>query len=156
MTIRSVTANDIPLLAEYWYDQMALYSQKQAMMQLKPNADEVWQAYAQSLLHDTEVAFIANECKGELLGCIIGRITTNKIGLLPEKYGQVDDIILDLHSPHKQHNTVTELLAALKNYLFEKNIVHLIVHVPNHAPVEQAFWRGLGATHIEDTFWMNL
>jgi hypothetical protein len=90
------------------------------------------------------------------LGCIIGRSENNHVGLLPEQYGIVEQVILDLHSPHKRKNAVTELLEALKTHFRQKGISHIMVRVPTYSPVEQGFWRGLGLTHLEDTFWMDL
>lgn len=156
MTVRPVTLADIPLLTEYWYDGMALRSQKQRTIRLMPDALTRWQQYAESLIDNSEVIFLAVELENELLGGIIGRVEKNQVGVLPEHYGLIEQVVIDLHSPHKRKNAVTELLEALKNDFRRRDISHIMVHASVNSPVEQGFWRGLGLRHLEDTFWMEL
>lgn len=156
MTVRPTTARDIPLLSEFWYDQMALRSQKQSAVRLMPDAQEQWQDYAIDLLLDELSIFLTAESNGDILGCAIGRIENNQVGLLPQQYGLIEQLVLDLHSPHKRKNAVSELLEALKSDFRQKDISHIMIRVPTYSPVEQAFWRGLGLVHLEDTFWMDL
>ncbi len=156
MTVRPVNHFDISTLAEFWYDGIALRSQKQSAIRLMPDAIEQWEEYAAILLYDEEATFLLVEIEGEILGCIVGRVADNQPGLLPRKYGIVEQLVLDLHSPHKRKNAVNELLEAIKNYFRQKDISHIMVRVPAYSPVEQGFWRGLGLTHLEDTFWMDI
>lgn len=156
MTVRLATPDDLPLLAEYWYDQVALRSQKHISVRLLPDAEARWQQYAHTLLQADHAQFLIAELEGDVLACAIGHIEPNEIGLYPPMIGRIDNIILDLHSPHKRKNAVTELLDALKQYYRQSDIQHIIVTVPTYSPVEQGFWRGLGLHHIKDTFWMDL
>ena len=155
MTVRPVNHFDISLLAEFWYDGMALRSQKQSAIRLMPDAIEHWEEYAAILLYDEEAIFRLVEIEGDVAGCIVGRVVDNQPGLLPRKYGIVEQLVLDLHSPGKQKNAVSELLNAVKNYFLKQDISYIMVRVPAYSPVEQGFWRGLGLTHLEDTFWME-
>jgi|GEM_PF-4149351 len=156
MTVRPVTVADIPLLAEFWYDGMALRSQKQTAIRLMPDAMTRWSAYAESLIDDSDVIFLAVELENDLPGCIIGRVEKNIPGVLPERYGLIEQVVIDMHNPHKRQNTITELLDALKADFRRKAISHIMVHVPVYSSVEQGFWRGMGLKHVEDTFWMEL
>lgn len=156
MTVRPVDIPDIELLSEFWYDAMALRSQKQSSVRLMPDAIDQWQEYASSLYYDKEAVFLLVEIQGDILGCIVGRVQDNQPGLLPHQYGMVEQLILDLHSPHKRKNAVNELLEALKTHFRQKDISHIMVRVPSYLPVEQGFWRGLASIHLEDTFWMDL
>lgn len=156
MTIRLVTAHDIPLLSEFWYDQMALRSQKQSAIKLAPDAIKQWRQFALSCLDDDTVAFYLVEINDDVLGCAIGRVQANQVGLLPKQVGIIEHVILDLHSPHKRKNAVNQLLEGLKDYFRQSDIQHIIVQVPTQSPVEQAFWRGFGVLHLNDIFWMDL
>ncbi|GAB5490264.1 MAG: hypothetical protein Phog2KO_04790 [Phototrophicaceae bacterium] len=156
MIIRPAEKTDISLLAEFWYDQMALYSQKQTIIRLMPDALEQWQSYAQAILEDDTIYFLVIERDNEALGAIIGHIANNDVGLLPQKYGVIDYLILDLHSPHKRKNAVNNLLSALKERFFQQNISHMMVRVPKYSLVEQGFWRGLGASDLDNSFWMDV
>lgn len=156
MTVRAATASDIELLSEYWYDQTALRSQKHASVKLALNAEQQWRDYAYSLLETPNTVFLVSEIDSEVIGCAIGRIQPNEMGLVPAQIGLIESIILDLHSPHKRKNAVTDLLAALQVYFRQSEIQHIMVNVPIYDPVEQGFWRGLGLLHIKDTFWMDL
>ena len=95
MLIRPAKKTDISLLAEFWYDQMALYSQKQSIIGLMPDALEQWQSYAQAILNDDTIYFLVIQRDEEVLGAIIGHIADNDVGLLPRQYGVVDQLILD-------------------------------------------------------------
>lgn len=156
MIIRPAEKTDISLLAEFWYDQMALYSQKQTIIRLMPDALEQWQSYAQTILNHDTISFLVIERDNEVLGAIIGHIEENEVGLLPRKYGVIDHLILDLHSPHKRKNSVNNLLFALKERLSQQNISHMMVRVPKYSLVEQGFWRGLGASDLDNSFWMDI
>lgn len=156
MTIRLTTSDDIPILAEYWYDRMALLSQKTRTIRLMPDAQSQWSKYMQTLLHDDNTICFTAEIDGEILACMIGMLEANQAGLLPQYYGKVSDIVLDLHSPHRQQGTVNALLTRLKQHFQKRGLSEMIVTVPIYASIEQAFWRGLGARHYQDTFWINI
>lgn len=156
MTVRAVTFDDIPVLTEFWYDQMALASQKHPSIRLASDAEIQWRTYAESLVNDKNIAFLLAEIDNKIIACAIGRIQANNVGLHPKQIGIIEDIILDLHSPHKRKNAVTDLLKALKIYFRQMDIQYIMIHVPTFSLVEQGFWRGLGLQHTHDTFWMDL
>jgi hypothetical protein len=155
MIIRSTTHDDISILAEYWYDRVALLSQKTATIRLAPDAQAQWSQYAKSCLSDSNAISFTAEIDTEILGCMIGIVEANQAGLLPAYYGKINDIVLDLHSPQRQHGTVNALLTRLKQHFQERGLSEMIVHVPIVANIEQSFWSGLGARHYQNTFWMD-
>ena len=156
MNIRVSAVDDLPILAEYWYDRMALLSQKTAMIRLMPDAQARWQKHAQSLLTNDDATCLTVELDGEILGCMFASIQANKVGLLPEFYGKISDIVLDLHSPHRQAGTVKALLQEMKQHFQTRDLSVMMVQVPLSATIEQAFWEGLGAKHYQNTFWMEI
>src|SRR5688572_14741537 len=98
LTIRTVEPEDIPVLSEFWYDNMALLQQSTPHVRLLPNARRYWEASMAQIVAVHDVIFLVAEVEHELLGCIIGRIASNQPGLAPQYIGSIDALILDLHS----------------------------------------------------------
>ncbi|MEL6524261.1 MAG: GNAT family N-acetyltransferase [Chloroflexota bacterium] len=156
LSIRYAQTADLTLLAEYWYDYLAVQSQKQRTISLMPDAQQQWIHYIQTLLTNNESVGLVAEREGECAGAIFGQIITNEPGLLPKHIGHLDTLVVDMHSPYKRNNIITMLLDALKAEWIAKGITLMQIRVPAYAPVEQSFWRGLGASHTQDTFWITL
>jgi L-amino acid N-acyltransferase YncA len=154
MTIRPAKTDDIPLLAEFWYDQMALLSQKSPAIRLAPNALQEWEAYAKKALH--EAIILVAEKDGEILGGIIGQESRNAPALLPERFGLIVYLLVDMHSPAYQTNTASLLVKAMQEEFRGLGLSQCRVAVAAYAPVEQGFWRGLGANLLEEGFWIRL
>jgi len=156
LSMRYVQATDLTLLSEYWYDYLALQSQKQPAISLMPDAQQHWVQHIQTLLTDNKSTGFVAEREGECLGAIFGQIVPNSPGLFPVYIGHIDTLVIDMHSPYKRRNIVTALLDALKAEWIATGITLMQIRVPVYAPVEQSFWRGLGASHTQDTFWITL
>lgn len=156
LTIRALHIEDLPILAEYWYDHVALQAQKHAAIALMPDAEQHWIDAMQAHLQDAQTLAYIAALENEIVGGLIVTIVPNAPGLLPVSVGEIVAIVLDMHSPHKRHNIMSYLLDHASTDLAEQGITTLRVSVPAYAPVEQGFWRGLGATHITDTFWIAL
>src|SRR5690606_22896072 len=89
MIIRPVQEVDIPLLAEFWYDQMALLSQKQSFIGLMPDAIEQWRNYAYEIMQEELRNYRAVEIEQVIVGCMIERIEDNQAGLLTQICGVI-------------------------------------------------------------------
>jgi hypothetical protein len=156
MTIRPAKLSDIPFLAEFWYDQMALRSEKTAGIRLAPDALSSWENYAKEQLGSERPIFLVAESEGEILGGIIGTVSKNEIGLLPEQFGLIVYLILDMHSPQIQQNTAGALVKAVKDYFRQQGLKQCRIAVASQSLIEQGFWRGLGANLLTESFWMDL
>lgn len=156
LTIRALHIEDLSILAEYWYDHVALQAQKHTAIALMPDAEQHWIDAMQVHLQDTQTLAYIAALENEVFGGLIVTVVPNAPGLLPASVGEIVAIVLDMHSPHKRHNTVSQLLDRATTDLAAQGIQALRVSVPAYAPVEQGFWRGLGATHIMDTLWIAL
>jgi L-amino acid N-acyltransferase YncA len=154
MTIRPAKVEDIPYLAEFWYDQMALLSQKSAAIRLAPNALAQWQSYAESILKDAIVLVVEQD--GVILGGIIGQESKNAPALLPERFGLIVYLLVDMHSSAQQTNTASLLVKAMQEEFRGLGLSQCRIAVAAYAPVEQGFWRGLGANLLEEGFWIKL
>ena len=156
LTIRPAQDEDSHLLSEYWYDNMALAQQNNPRIRLLPDARRWWEDAVRQLIHTNAAVFLVAEVEGEVLGCIIGRITPNQPGLAPQLIGIIEWLILDLHTPHKQQGTGRALLQATKDYFIERNITQLWVSVSVQDTVAQAFWLAVGAKKTDELYWMKI
>lgn len=156
MTIRPAKLSDIPYLAEYWYDQMALRSQKTAAFRLAPDALAQWESYAKAMINDERAIVFVAEREGEILGGIIGQEAKNAVGLLPEHFGLIVYLILDMHSPQHQENTAGSLVKTMLGAFRAKGLKQCRITVAAQSPIEAGFWRGLGANLLAEEFWMSL
>jgi hypothetical protein len=73
--------------------------------------------------------------------------------MLPERYGLITEIALDMHSYNAGMGR--SLVQVLRAWFANQGIEHAIAAVPRRYPVEQAFWRALGATERVDLMWMK-
>jgi hypothetical protein len=155
LTIRDAETADIPVLSEFWYDNMALLQQSNPHIRLLPDARRQWEMAMEHLVMAHNIVFVVAENESGLLGCIVGRRTSNQPGLAPKYIGIIDWLILDLHS-QKQQGAGRELFQTLKNRFIGQDIKQLQVTVAAQATVAQAFWLGMGAKKTDDIFWMAL
>ena len=155
LTIRDAEIVDIPMLSEYWYDNMALLQQLNPRVRLLPDARQQWEVAMRQIITMPDVIFLVAANESELLGCIVGRIAPNQPGLAPQFIGVIDNLILDLHS-QKQKGAGRELLQAAKNRFIDHDITQLQVTAAAQAAVAQAFWLGMGAKKSDEVFWMML
>ena len=156
LDIRPAIIDDIPLLSEYWYDNMALLQQSNPRIRLAPDARLRWERSARRLLQRSDAIVLTAAAANEVIGCIAGRVVANQPGLVPETIGCVEWLIIDLHNPHKQQGTGTSLLRALRAKFTERGIAQMEARVTAYSAVAQAFWQGVGTTKTDDIFWMAL
>jgi GNAT superfamily N-acetyltransferase len=140
LTIRPAQAADIPQMTMLWYEKMILQQQSDRRLKLLPDAR-------------ARCRMIVALREGEIVGYIIGWIQASAPGLAPERIGVVTDIAVGAHS--YQGGLGRLLLESLRNWFCEQEIKHLMAHVPRRQPVEQAFWRAMGATELTDVMWIK-
>ncbi|MCA9915554.1 MAG: GNAT family N-acetyltransferase [Anaerolineae bacterium] len=153
MHIRQAHPEDIPLLSEFWYDQMAIWQQNNRLLRLLPDARDRWEAATSEQLQSEAIVFLTAEIENTLVGGIIGEIVPNLPGVAPQQIGLIRDLIVDNHS-ELGRGVGRELLEACITVLRERGIQQVQVRIPTQAAVQQAFWRGVGASNGMDIFWM--
>jgi ribosomal protein S18 acetylase RimI-like enzyme len=151
--IRPAHAADIPKMAMLWHEKMILQQQSDRRLTLLPDALARWSAAAGQWLNNDCCRMNVALRGDEIVGYIIGWIQASSPGLSPERIGVVTDIAVGLHS--YQSGLGRLLLDALRGWFCEQDIIQLIAHVPRRQPVEQAFWRALGATELTDVMWIK-
>lgn len=153
MHIRQAHPEDIPLLSEYWYDQMAIWQQNNRMLRLLPDARRIWEVTAVEKLQSETSISLAAEIDHTVVGGIMGEIVPNLPGVAPQLIGVIRDLIVDNHT-EMGRGAGRLLLDAWTAELRASGVQQLQVKIPAQAVVQQAFWRGVGASNGMDVFWM--
>lgn len=156
MTTRSAQLEDLPLLAEYWYDQAVLLSQYNPHVRLLAQAQQRWQQAAAAWLASPAHHCLVAERDAVLLGGITGAIVANSPGLAPEQLCRVLALVIDMHTPQAQHGIGRVLLSALKQRLAQQHITRIMITVAPNASIEHAFWRAQGARRAADDYWLAI
>jgi GNAT superfamily N-acetyltransferase len=151
--IRRVTPDDIPHLAELWYEKQVLLHQSDPRFSDLPEAQSRWVEVATGWLHDAGCVFYSAEREGQIIGYIVGYLPVNLPGLLLKQVGVVTDLVLDAHT--YQGGLGRLLLEALRVWFTEQGIEEIVIYVPRRHAVEQAFWRAVGATQWIDVMWLT-
>ncbi len=145
LVIHPTQLQELPALAELWYDKMALLQATGRAVRLQPAARQTWQAhYADALATQACVAFSALRL-GQVCGGIVARLQPLDAGLDPAHGGIVEHLLLDLHAPSQSDALARQLLAALCDELRARGVRTLQVRVWAGLAVEQAFWLAAGA-----------
>lgn len=144
VTLRPTSLADLPVLAEFWYDKMALLQATYAGVRLAPDARQVWRAhYTDALAHPNLLTVTA--CVGERIqGALLVRTLANEAGLLPAHYALVEHLLFDLHAPRAQDALAKRLFEACRIGLMTTGITEVRVRLAGALAVEQAFWLSLG------------
>jgi ribosomal protein S18 acetylase RimI-like enzyme len=153
-TIRAAKAHDIPRLAELWHEKMVLQQQFDPRYRLMPDSSERWSGAMAEWLNNPLCAVFVAEADNTLFGYSIGWIRDTLPGLLPEREGVITDLCIDPHSG--QHSLGRKLVYPLHQWFQAQTITHIVAQVPHRSPVEQAFWRGMGATAWLELMWIKL
>ena len=141
---RLASLEDILLLSDYRYDGMAL-KQLAQRVKLKPHARQLWEAAAAGWVNDADCYFATAWDNNILLGCVIVKIAENTPGLLPDRVGVLEDLILDIHAAGVSGGVGRELVTIARSWLSDQGISILRICVSAPSSVEQAFWIALGA-----------
>lgn len=154
MIIRPALQTDLLKLSHIWYERNALLQQTDSYFTLLPDAMQVWQDHASGWLADEASGFFVAERDMELIGYILAVIQDAPIGYMPMSIGRIADIGLDLHQYHSQLGH--RLVEKAKSWLSQFDIDYVVVDVPTQYPVEEAFWRSIGARTRSNTLWMKI
>lgn len=153
VTVRPAKPVDIPVLAKLWLEKIVLVAQSDARFKLSPDAAAHWSTGAIQWLSDTRCMIYTAEQEDNLTGFAIGWIQTAPPGVLPERIGVVTELVLDMHQ--YQQGLARALLTPLREWFNAQGAGAVVALVPHRHPVQQAFWRSLGATEWIDLMWVK-
>ena len=154
MNIRPTQHSDLSQLSFIWYERIALLQQSDSYFTPLPDAMQVWQEQAALWINDEQRCFLAAEHNDRLIGYICVLIVDGPIGLQPRQLGNIVDIGVDLHQSHR--NLGGQLVDEAKAWLNDRNIRILTIDLPARYPVEEAFWRSIGAKLRFNEFWIMI
>lgn len=152
--VRPAIVDDVPQMALLWREKMNIQQQSDRRFRLLPDGEVRWSEAARHWMQNCDWAVYVAEREDEIVGYIIGRTQDSPPGLLPTKIGVVTEIAIGAHSG--ESGLGRYLLMPLRQWFADRQITHLIALVPQYQPVEQAFWRALGATELTDILWMKI
>lgn len=153
--IRNASLEDIPELAVFWYDQIALALQKHQVMGLAPDAVEKWAAEATATLYDPAFVFLAAESQSTLIGGLMARIHSPASYFAGETVCEIYHVIVDLHTPHQSRGIGRLLVEELRQQMRTRGIMHITVHTPANSVFDDALWLALGAVPLEKIYYFN-
>lgn len=138
MNIRDATADNLIYLADLWHERRVILHQSDSRFDVPEKS--VWIEQTEALMkreRETSRLFMAQaDDDATPIGYIMGRIDPHHIGI-------VEDIALDAHKYHAGLGRA--LWLAMQQWLTEAQARQILMHVPRYHPVEQAFWRAIGA-----------
>ena len=152
--IRPADQNDIPAMALLWHEKMTLQQQTDRRFRLAANGRSLWMAAASGWLDDEGYRVYVADRDSEIVGYIVGRIEAAPPGLLPDRLGVIVEIAVGVHS--YQSGLGQRLLEPVRDWFRQCGITQMLANVPRRQPVEQAFWRALGATELTEVLWIKL
>lgn len=155
LQIRPVNSADLCALSSLWYDRAAVLAQM-GLLRLEPDAQHRWQVCAQSWLNEPAVFFWVAQVDALPVATICVAPEVDRNGVPSERVIRVLDLVVDLHASPAQQGVVRALVKALCEQLRVQGIEELWVEGAALLPVEQAFWRGLGARREADLLKVTL
>ncbi len=152
--IRPATTGDLPDMALLWYEKMTIQQQTDRRLKVSLNGQAEWQQATARWMLDSQYALYVAAYDDRVVGYVIGRVQASPPGLVPAQIGVVLEMTVGVHSD--QSGLGRRLLEPLRAWFATQGITHFVATVPGRQPVEQAFWRALGATELTDILWMKI
>lgn len=156
MQVRLAQQADVAILSEYWYDNAVLWQQTHRHLRLANEAQSLWERAALGWIEADRTTMVVSEQRGTLTGCMVGMVQANDPGLLPHRYGLVLQFFLDLHTTLPTLGTGQALFETVRTHWQQDEITQVRVRLWPNAPVQQAFWRGLGGKAYDEGFWLTI
>lgn len=154
MELRPTQITDLDSITHLWSERIALLQQSDSYFTPLPNAMQVWQHQAHLWTMDDTIGFFVAEEESEIRGFVVVKIVDAPTGFRPERIGRIIEIGHSLHD-----NTVglgRGLIEVATVWLKRQDTHILTIDVPARYPVEEAFWRGVGAKLRFNQFWMTI
>jgi hypothetical protein len=154
VTVRLAKPDDLNDLADLWYENRVLQQQADSRFTLTSGAKARWIEEASHWLANPRCAIWVALREGNHQGYLVLWLQDMPPGVIPTCAGYVSDMAVDLHTPSGGAGQI--LLSAAREWLTQQGIENVMVAVPHHQPVQQAFWRGQGAKTWVDLMWLKL
>lgn len=150
-TIRAAVPTDLDELGRLWQERMEVYLKHEPRKQVQKDD---WQTTLRATLSRPDAAVLVAERADGLIGYIVGWAWDQPPFTQPNQAGIVTELSVDGHC--KQGGVGLALLQAVGEWFKARGIYSIEARVPQRQPIEQAFWRSVGATTYIDHFYMKL
>ncbi len=151
--IRRAGPEDLQSMASLWLENMALQQLGDRRVRLAQDSVECRVHALQGWLQDLSYCVLVALASRQVAGYIVGCERPGPAGMLPERQGHMLELTVGLHTD--MNGLGGRLWPPLQNWFRQRGLEEIIVHVPLRQPVEQAFWRSMGAIEMTGMFWMK-
>ncbi len=135
MDIRPAIPDDSPILSHLQYEYRVILSQFDPRFATSVQQHTDW---PQLIWNKASAVLVGLDKSEAIAGYICGHIDTAT--------GVMDEMVLDAH---QYHSSLGRLLwQHLQAWFHKQNAMKHRIHIPRYHPVEQAFWRALGAEDL--------
>jgi GNAT superfamily N-acetyltransferase len=147
--IRKASGQDLAELRRLWQERKEVYLKNADPSVLGLATADAWQNTISAWLTRSDVTVLVADREGQLIGYMIGWVRENLPLLTPAHYGLISEMSVDGHC--KQGGVGTALFQAMQAWFKTHHLDYVEVRVPRLQPIEQAFWRALGAEqHLDE------
>jgi GNAT superfamily N-acetyltransferase len=153
-TVRRALAKDIDGLLRLCEERREVYLKAERRLPAFAESKSAWRESVLGWMTRDDAAVLVAARDDGLIGYIIGWVWPNPPATEPEKFGLVSEMSVDGHC--KQGGVGTAMFAGLKDWFRENDLSVVEVRVSRVQPIEQAFWRSLGAQPFVDHFYYRI
>lgn len=150
MRIRPASPTDPPHLTALWQERAVLLRQSDPRIAPHLPPPEGWQTrLAERLKASGAAVFVIEDGDQPPFGYVITEV--ERAPDTDSALGVIREMALDAHTYHGGAGRA--LVNEARRWLAAQPIDRTVALVPRHHAVEQAFWRGLGASEWKDETW---
>lgn len=152
--VRLAKPGDVAQMSHLWQEKVIIQQQTDRRYRMAADGPQQWAQVVTAWLSDPAYVVCVAQSGADVVGYIIAQVQPGPPGLLPERIGMIIDVAVGVHS--YQSGLGRHLLVPVRTWFLEQQITVVMANVPHRQPVEQAFWRAVGATEWMDLMWMAL
>ena len=153
-SVRRAVPTDVDELLRLCEERRDVYLSGERRLAPFADAKQQWRDSVLSWLERDDAAVLVAARDEGLIGYIIGWVWHNPPAIEPERFGLVSEMSVDGHC--KQGGVGTAMFEGLKIWFREQGLSAVEVRVPRAQPIEQAFWRAIGAQPFVDQFYYRI
>jgi len=151
-TIRRATPPDLDALFRLWQERADYYLRFESRLPKSDQSGTVWREAMAGCLGRDDARVLVADRAGELIGYMVGWVWNQPPFF--EQLGMISEMSVDGHC--KQGGVGSALLADLQTWFKERSVIAVEIRVPQQHPIEQAFWRAVGAQPFIDHLYLKM
>jgi hypothetical protein len=122
-------------------------------LRLTPASRDSWLSEMLGWLVDAQSVVCVALNNGQVIGYIVGQLQSLPSDFNPEHHGVISELVLDIHQ--YQGGVARLLVDAVRQWCKTQSVECMTVSASTRLPVEQAFWRALGALEWMGDLWIK-